>query len=191
MKKYEISRGTWNIYGGSMKRILLSSTLLLLGFVTLPGQYLSQIGYKIKAGLPQYDSYVVLAGANQTDRVLSEAKSAQLILKKSFTVYSVTYLGDMKRLITDIIKKKNNFLVIIIADEEFMNQTTVRWVSQQLTPAGIPLVTTRQNDTMCGALLTVSQQESEIKTHLNKIILSLLKLTLPEEFEKTCSVDVE
>jgi hypothetical protein len=174
-----------------MKRFVLSITLLLLGFVTLPGQYLSQIGYKVKAGLPQFDSYVILAGDKQTERALTEAKSAQLILKKSFTVYSVSYLGDMKRLISDIIKKKSNFLVIILADEEFMNQTTVRWVSQQLTPAGIPLITTRQSDTMCGALLTVSQGEAELKTHLNKIILSLLKLTLPEEFEKDCTIDVE
>ena len=174
-----------------MKRFVLATSLLLLGVISLSGQYLSQIGYKVKAGLPQYDNYVVLASQSQTDRIMTEAKSAQLILKKSFTVYSVAYLGDMKRLITDIIKKKENFLVILIADEEFMNQTTVRWVSQQLTPAGIPLVTTRPSDTMCGALLTITQEESELRTHLNKIILGLLKITLPPEFEQGCIVDVE
>lgn len=176
-----------------MKRCAFFSALLILFLAHGPlnGQTLTQIGYKIKTGLPQFENYVVLVGAKHNERILTEAKSAQLILKKSFTVYSVSYLGDMKRLITDIIKKKSNLLVIIVADEDFMNQTTVRWVSQQLTPAGIPLIGTRYNDTMCGALLTVSQEESQIKTHLNKIILSLLKISLAPEYESTCIIDVE
>ncbi len=176
-----------------MIRAAIYSALVFLFIcsVSLSAQTLTQIGYKVKTGLPTYENYVVLVGEKQSERIINEAKSAQLILKKNFTVYSVSYLGDMKRLITDIIKKKSNLLVIVIADEEFMNQTTVRWISQQLTPAGIPLIGTRANDTMCGALLTVSQEAEQINTHLNKIILSLLKLTLPEEYEKDCIIDVE
>ncbi len=176
-----------------MKRLSFFSALLMviLGSGTLAGQTLTQIGYKIKTGLPEHDKYIVLVCDKDYDRMLSEARSAQLILKKNFTVHSVSYLGAMKRIITEIIIKKSDLLVIIIADEEFMNQTTVRWVSQQLTPAGIPLISTRANDTMCGALLTISQGESQIITHINKIILSLLKITLPEEFESSCIVDVE
>jgi len=182
-----------HVLGGNMKRAALFSTFLALFFggSLLIGQTLTQIGYKIKTGLAQYENYVVLVGEKHNERILNEAKSAQLILKKNFTVYSVSYLGDMKRLITDIIKKKSSLLVIVYADEEFMNQTTVRWVSQQLTPAGIPLISSRSNDTMCGALLTVTEEESIVKTHLNKIILSLLKLTLPEGYESSCTVDVE
>lgn len=173
------------------RRVLIAIFVLILSVFSLYGQTLTQIGYKIKSGLPEYDHYVVLAGEKHTERIITEAKSAQLILKKNFTVHTVSYLGDMKRLITDVIRKKSNLLVISIADEDFMNQTTVRWLSQQLTSAGIPLVSTRSGDTMCGALLVVSQEESQIKAHLNKIILSLLKIPLSQEFESGCVVDVE
>ncbi len=173
------------------RRAFLTTFVLVISAISLYGQTLTQIGYKIKSGLSEYDNYVVLVGEKHNDRIISEAKSAQLILKKNFTVHSVSYLGDMKRLITDIIRKKSNLLVISIADEDFMNQTTVRWLSQQLTSAGIPLVSTRPGDTMCGALLTIAQEESQITTHLNKIILSLLKITISQEFESGCIVDVE
>ncbi len=115
---------------------------------------------------------------------------AQIITKKKFLVYTISSKYDIKKKLRTILNKKN-IVVYIVTDNDIFVPEIVKEISSTLNEHRIPLFSNRDKDTMVGALLSVFKKNDLLEKHVNQITASILKITIPEEFLKTCVIDVE
>ena len=164
--------------------------VLLLGTANLAGQSLSQIGFKVKQMWPEVGSFAVVCSQSEREQVENQAKTATLITRKKVLVFAVGYMGDLNQRLASI-QAMNHPAVIVVANEQFMKGEIVQYLSEKMSKAGIPVISTRLKDTFQGAALTMAMEGDNLVVHGNMLALSMAKVNLSEEQKKGVHFDVE
>lgn len=157
--------------------------------VTLYSQTLSQIGFVVKKAIPDVENIAVVCHKSKKDAVTKEAKTAYLINRKQFHVYTVEKRADLPKALASI-RNLDKVALIIVGDNTILNAKSVKYIAQKLVLKQIPVISDRADDTLSGALLVVTMDGGgKIITHVSKVVASALKLTLPAEFLSTAVID--
>jgi ABC-type uncharacterized transport system substrate-binding protein len=156
----------------------------------ISAQSVSQIGFVITKGLPAVENIAVICHLSVKDKIIMEAKTATLVTKRKFHVYTIRSRTDLPQALNSV-RKLSKPAVIIIADKMGLNQKSVKYTAQKLGKKKIPVISNREGDCKQGALLGVIKIEEDIKIHINKVVASALKIEISEEFLATCIIDVE
>ncbi len=173
-----------------MKKILLTILMLLLATTLARTQSVSQVGFIMKKSVPNLEEIVILVAHNQKKTALKQAKMAQVITRKKFSVYPIKKKIDIVKKIR-MITKRRNVAVYIITDDNFFKPDTIKTISDKLNERKIALFTNRDKDTMIGAMVVVFKKDGKLEKHVNLITASILKITIPAEYLKKCIIDVE
>ena len=173
-----------------MKRILLAIIVLLFITTLVKSQSVSQVGFIMKKSVSDLKEIVILVAENQKKTALKQAKMAQVITRKKFSVYPIKKKIDIVKKIR-MITKRRNVAVYIITDDNFFKPDTIKTISDKLNTKKIALFTNRDKDTMVGAMFAVFKKDGKLEKHVNLITASILKITIPAEYLKKCIIDVE
>ena len=169
------------------------TVFIILTFLVIVGmgaQSISQVGFIIKKAVPAVKEIVVLVADGQKDKAMSQAKMAQVITKKKFSVYPIKKSIELNKTVRMIAKKKS-IAVYIITDNKFFEPETVKSIADKLNEKSIPLISDRDKDTMVGAMITIFKNSSTLEKHVNLITATILKITIPADFLAKCIIDVE
>jgi ABC-type uncharacterized transport system substrate-binding protein len=172
-----------------MIKKLVLILLALSIFLPLQSQSLSQIGFVIKKALPNVENIAVIYPSLIKDQIVSQAKTAQLITKKKFSVYGVSNKGGLSKELFNI-KRMSNLAVIVITNESTLTPDIIPFILGKLDNK-VPVISNRSKDTLQGALLSVFSTNGTIEKHINMIVAAAMGLTIPEEFMAECVIDVE
>ncbi|MCP4154663.1 MAG: hypothetical protein GY757_43470 [bacterium] len=173
------------------KIFFILTAILLSNVVMLNAQSLTQIGFIVKKAIPDVKNIMVLATKADQAKYEKEARSAIIITKKKFAIYSISSVGEITKALYAIQEMKK-VAVIAIANETTLNSRSIKYTAQKLgLKKKIPLISTRAGDTKMGAMITISNSDKGIAKHINRIVASALKITIPEAFLEECVVDVE
>jgi ABC-type uncharacterized transport system substrate-binding protein len=166
----------------------LFSAVLTAGIMS--AQSVSQIGFVVTKGLPSVENIAVICHLSAKDKIMKESRTATLVTKKKFHVYTIRSRTDLPKALSSV-RKLQSPAVIIIADKMGLNQKSVKYAAQKLGMKKIPVISSRDGDCKQGALLGVVKTGDDIKTHVNKVVATALKIELDNEFLANCVVDVE
>lgn len=164
--------------------------LTFIAIVSMSAQSVSQVGFIIKKAVPSIKEIVVLVAEGQKAKTMSQAKMAQVITKKKFSVYPIKKQIEIIKKIRMIAKKKN-IAVYVITDNKFFKPSTIKTISDKFNEKSIPLISNRDKDTMVGAMIAIFKNEGTLEKHVNLITASILKITIPADFLSKCIIDVE
>jgi len=173
-----------------MRKSILFIAVVFLMTVLLNSQSVSQVGFIIKKAIPGVKEIVVFVNKKKKKVVISQATMAQVITKKKFLVYTISSKYSIKKKLRAILNKKN-IAVYVVTDKDIFVPEVVKEISGKLNEHRIPLFSNRDKDTMVGALLSVFNKNNVLEKHVNQITASIIRVTIPEEFLKTCIIDVE
>jgi len=173
----------------TMIKKLVLILLVLSIFMPLKSQSLSQIGFVIKKALPNVENIAVIYPSLMKDQIVSQAKTAQLITKKNFSVYGVSNKGQLSKELFNI-KRMNNLAVIVIANDATLTPDIIQFILGKLDNK-IPVISNRAKDTLQGALLSVFSNNGTVEKHINMIVAAAMGLSISEEFMGECIIDVE
>lgn len=172
-----------------MTKKLVLILLVFSIFIPLQSQSLSQIGFVIKKALPNVENIAVIYPSLLKDQMVSQAKTAQLITKKNFSVYGVSNKGELSKELFNI-KRTNNLAVIVITNEATLTPDIIQFILGKLDNK-VPVISNRAKDTLQGALLSVFTNNGSVEKHINMIVAAAMGLNIPEEFMGECVIDVE
>ena len=171
-----------------IKKLVL--TLLVLSiFLPLQSQSLSQIGFVIKKALPNVENIAVIYPILMKDQIVSQAKTAQLITKKNFSVYGISNKGELSKELFNM-KRMSNLAVIVITNEATLTPDIIPFILGKLDNK-VPIISNRSKDTLQGALLSVFTNDGSVEKHINMIAAAAMGLSIPQEFMGECVIDVE
>jgi len=175
-----------------MKKSILFMFVTFIMVTLLEPQSISQVGFIIKKSIPNVKEIVILVAENQKATVMKQARMAQIITKKKFSVYPISKKIEVIKKVRMVSKKKNS-AVYIVTDNKYFNTDTIKLISDKLNNRGIPLFSNRDKDTMVGAIISIFKNNGVLEKHVNQITASILKIKIPDEFlkGKNCIIDVE
>lgn len=173
-----------------MGKKVLFVTLMLILATLLSSQSISQVGFIIKKSVPNVKEIIILVSENNKDKVMKQAKMAQIITKKKFSVYAFSKKIEIIKKLRMISKKKNS-AVFVFTDNKFFNSDAIKVISDKLNKRKIPLFSNRDKDTMVGAMISIFKNKGTLEKHVNQITASILKIKIPDDFLKKCIIDVE
>ncbi len=164
--------------------------LTFSAIVAMSAQSISQVGFIIKKAVPNIKEIVVLVSEAKKGPVMSQAKMAQVITKKKFSVYSFSKKMDIVKK-TRMISKKKDIAVFVVTDDIFFKPEIIKSISDRFNQKSIPLFSDRDKDTMVGAMVAIFKNSGTLEKHVNLITASILKITIPADFLAKCIIDVE
>jgi hypothetical protein len=165
--------------------------MLLLVTSSLFSQTLIQIGFIVKKALPTIEKIAIIDLKENEIIITKKAKSAQLVSKIKFTLYTIKNLSGVTNALKKIYKLKNT-LVLLRTNNKIFNEKTVNYIALKLFSKKIPVVTDRSTDTLKGAILTISKNGNKgLELHVSKLVSNAYGLTFDSEFLKTAIIDVE
>lgn len=175
-----------------MNKKIVSIIFIILFVIpaALESQTISQIGYIIKKAVPEVENIVIVVDKKDVEKIKEEARTAFLVTRKKYTVFDVTTLGDISKAINSA-QNMDKVVIVFIADSKILNPKSVKYTAQKLARKKIPLVTTREEDTLQDAFMCIYLKNEVIEKHINKKAASALGINLTPEFLGECTVDVE
>ena len=166
---------------------LVAFCLIFCGFIN--AQTISQMGFVIKKGLPEIEHIAVICNLTDKDKITNEAKTAYLVTRKQFHVYAIKSHTDLPKVMQGV-RDFKNCAVIIVTDNQALNQKSVKYIAQKLGLKKIPVISNRDGDTKLGAIFSIIKEGEAIQTHLSKVAINALQLSLSDEFVNSCVLDV-
>ncbi|MCP4220858.1 MAG: hypothetical protein GY765_39890 [bacterium] len=173
------------------RKLLFATIIIMLLNVTLAtAQTVAQLGFIVKEAMPGVENIAIIVNKLEQAKVEKEAQTATLITKRKFHVYGVVSVGEISKAIYAVQKIKN-LAVIAMANKSFLNERSVKYAAQKFGLKGIPIISTRENDTSHGALMVIFKKGENLEKHINKKIAGILKIKFSVEFLSEAVVDVE
>ncbi len=173
-----------------MKKTTFFLILSFLIISSLASQSVSQVGFVIKKSVPSTNEIIVFVTNKDKDNIMKQAKMAQVITKKKFSVYPIDKSIELTKKVR-MISNKKNIAVFVVTDDSFFKPSVIKTISDKLNSKGIPLFSNREKDTMVGAMIAIYKKDGTVEKHVNKITASILKITIPADFLAKCIIDVE
>lgn len=173
-----------------MKRTVLFITLLSFLAVAGTSQTMTQISYVIKKGFPGVKKVAVIYPAKLKGRIIKESQLAQVTSRISVVPYAVKIKTEILSALFTI-RKEKNMAVVVIADDTVLSKKSIKMIVSKLGSTKIPIISTREKDTLNGVLLTIYNKNGKIEKHLNLLAAEAKKINLSASFKSECVVDVE
>ena len=174
-----------------MKKALLVFIFIFITITTVRSQTITQIGFVIKKAIPSVENIAIIFPENMHKQIAKEAKMAQIITKRKYTIYA----GEKRtnKISTQVynIKRLKNVAVVIITDNDTLSVDSVKYILGKFNEQKIPVISNRKKDTLIGVLMTIHINDNKIEKHINKIVASALGVTFSQEFLNECTIDVE
>ncbi len=173
-----------------MKRTVLF--ILLMSFLAAAGvsQTMTQISYVIKKGFPGVKKISVIYPSKLKSRIIKEAQLAQVTSRLTVVPYEVKIKTEILSALFSI-RKDKNLAVVVVADDTVLSKKSIKMIVSKLASTKIPIVSTREKDTLNGVLLTVYSKNGKVEKHLNLLAAEAKKIKLSAAFKSDCIVDVE
>jgi len=111
-----------------MKKALLLFIFIFLTLTTIRSQTITQIGFVIKKAIPSVENIVIIYPESMFKQTAQEAKMAQVITKRKYTIYA----GEKRRNKISIqihnIKRLKNVAIVLITDNDTLSVDSVKYL---------------------------------------------------------------